>query len=503
MRVLSRRAPLGEVPACLSVLSWNILAPVYVRPFDARTGGVQPFAAFAWAEPASERLEWSARRPRISAVLRESAADVICLQEVQFESDSAGTHRAPDWLREALPDYAVRLPAQRDLADIAARNGRVLSEAVPVGNLIMYRTDRLEPLEPARANAKLAHDATTRVGLLVRGRPSSPLAALGPTALYCVHLDATDESSRVKLLAKCVASARATYRTRDVLIAGDFNTEMRPGSATRAFVDVSEPTEDEMVREWAIAVRVGDGSGEKCDDEATPTPDDLEAWASLHKLARDACDEQRIRLATAPDPSSGPTRAAYAPGQEDGECLGWRLDHMLYTPRTLTPSSTWPPLTDAEVAIGVPTVDCPSDHAPIAAVFEPRAAPSLPAEARSALLESLARLDALHASALDTMRRETDEGRRRLEEAEGVANADTGEGRRRRAPPASEAVREHMRAGREAERALKLAQRAERQATLDGLGELEIDVLEERLGGQMSGAEWVEQGPPRSLQKGR
>ena len=159
------------------------------------------------------------------------------------------------------------------------------------------------------------------------------------------------------------------------------------------------------------------------------------------------------------------------------------------------------------MAIGVPSVDCPSDHAPIAAVFEPRAAPSLPAEARSALLESLARLDALHASALDTMRRETDEGRRRLEEAEGVANTGTGEGRpapRRRAPPASEAVREHMRAGREAERALKLAQRAERQATLDGLGELEIDVLEERLGGQMSGAEWVEQGPPRSLQnKGR
>ena len=28
----------------------------------------------------------------------------------------------------------------------------------------------------------------------------------------------------MKLLAKCVASARATYRTRDVLIAGDFNS---------------------------------------------------------------------------------------------------------------------------------------------------------------------------------------------------------------------------------------------------------------------------------------
>lgn len=33
----------------LSVLSYNILAPVYVRPLDKRTGKVQEFAAFAWA----------------------------------------------------------------------------------------------------------------------------------------------------------------------------------------------------------------------------------------------------------------------------------------------------------------------------------------------------------------------------------------------------------------------------------------------------------------------
>lgn len=56
----------------LRVLSYNLLAPIYVRPIDKRTGKVslhyshrtgqaninmaqvQEFAAFAWAEPAAE-----------------------------------------------------------------------------------------------------------------------------------------------------------------------------------------------------------------------------------------------------------------------------------------------------------------------------------------------------------------------------------------------------------------------------------------------------------------
>ena len=33
----------------LTVLSYNLLAPIYVRPIDERTGAVQQFAAFAWA----------------------------------------------------------------------------------------------------------------------------------------------------------------------------------------------------------------------------------------------------------------------------------------------------------------------------------------------------------------------------------------------------------------------------------------------------------------------
>ena len=76
--------------AQLSVLSYNLLAPIYVRPIDRRTGVVQAFAAFDWAEPAAEVLEWGVRWPRLLAELRASAADIICLQEVQFERGEGG-----------------------------------------------------------------------------------------------------------------------------------------------------------------------------------------------------------------------------------------------------------------------------------------------------------------------------------------------------------------------------------------------------------------------------
>ena len=65
MRVLAKNAPLNAVAHELSVLTYNVLAPLYVRPLDARTGGVQQFAAFGWAEPAAERLDW---RPTIGFV---------------------------------------------------------------------------------------------------------------------------------------------------------------------------------------------------------------------------------------------------------------------------------------------------------------------------------------------------------------------------------------------------------------------------------------------------
>ena len=49
----------------LSVMSYNILADVFVRPISKETGLVVDYAAFPWAEPADEVLDWEARHPRI------------------------------------------------------------------------------------------------------------------------------------------------------------------------------------------------------------------------------------------------------------------------------------------------------------------------------------------------------------------------------------------------------------------------------------------------------
>ena len=156
--------------ARLSVLSYNLLAPIYVRPIDRRTGAVQAFAAFDWAEPAAEVLEWGVRWPRLLAELLASAADIICLQEVQFERGAGGQYVLPAWLAPLSSaesaGYSARLPPQADLKEMAERNERVLGVAdAPVGNALLLRTRRLSLLEPepaVRPGAKAIKDASVR-----------------------------------------------------------------------------------------------------------------------------------------------------------------------------------------------------------------------------------------------------------------------------------------------------------------------------------------------------
>ena len=61
-----------------------------------RTGEVQDFAAFKWAEPAGEVLDWDLRKARIREEILRAEADVVCLQEVQFERESSSSAAAAD-----------------------------------------------------------------------------------------------------------------------------------------------------------------------------------------------------------------------------------------------------------------------------------------------------------------------------------------------------------------------------------------------------------------------
>lgn len=66
------------------------------------------------------------------------------------------------------------------------------------------------------------------------------MAALGPTAVTSVHLDAKDEEQRVKALARCVEHATA-LGTRELIVCGDMNCECAVGSGVGAFTADGHP----------------------------------------------------------------------------------------------------------------------------------------------------------------------------------------------------------------------------------------------------------------------
>ena len=223
----------------------------------------------------------------------------------------------------------VRLPPQTELREMADRNLRVLDSMSPVGNALLLHSSRLTVIDAARAatgGTKAIKNGTTRVAALVRGAAGGGLGGLGPTAVFSVHLDATNEDQRVKQLSKCLQQARQ-LGTREIVVAGDFNTELLPGSCAAALVvrpeapgAVANTPEVEArlaMKECASALRLDAGTA--------PTAKQLEAWEKLRVAAVGAVLEARIEMHRAPTHG---TRAAWDHGVDKGPCVDWRLDHV-------------------------------------------------------------------------------------------------------------------------------------------------------------------------------
>jgi len=487
-----RCTPLDGDPACLSLLSLNLLAPAFVRPIDTRTGEVQPYAAFEWAEPADEVLDWEARRPRLLALLQESKADVVCLQEVQFErqGDSFGL---PAWL--ALDGYAAKIPGQSHLENMAERNKRVLENEVAIGCAVLYRTDRLEALPDDGIS-----NTNTLVPVCVRGLPSSPLATLEPTVVFSVHLDAQSEEKRVEQFTKCLGIIRACG-SREAIFAGDMNTECWDGSCLTAFLaKQAEPSEDAIIRECAAALRLSSSEGGDDDDEkaapaaevpldGAPTAEQLAAWRALWARSAGSALAQRVALTRAP---TGPTRAAFEHGQKSGPCATWRLDHIFYSARTLELRSLWETLeADPEgAAAGLPNRTLPSDHHPVAATFRPSPAPRLDAAAEEALMALLAALEGAQDAARSELQAEL-EAKAPAPEAEQATDGKKKKGGKEKPSPEMIA---HIQETRKRTREQKEVHLQARQSFVEVLGELELDALER----SMNLSTWLESGT-RSL----
>jgi len=521
-RVPTQRVPKGTpLPlrqGGLSVLSYNLLAPLYVRPIDQRTGTVQAFAAFEWA--AASSLDWEVRRPALLRELAASGADLICLQEVQFERSAvSGQFALPEWLR--LPGYEARVPPPAKLQDIASRNLRVLRCEAAIGNVLLWRADRLTeappppappmpPPPPPRKDGKtkgqkvvaatppLREQSVQRVGCVLQGVTGGGLDSLAPVAVFSVHLDATSEEKRVKQLAGCLEIARS-LGTRELIIAGDMNTPMLPGSAVRALTQAereeAEPTEAQIAAECADAHRLK--SGEEGEEGAAggadglPSPAQMKEWRALLSDAGRVKRATRVHLSRVP---TGGTRAAWEHGASAGPCVAWSLDHILFTRSTLRLSHYWETLEGDATALetGLPNAVCPSDHLPVAACFELAPRDRLGEAERAALAGRVRTIEVAQAGAWGALQAELDRTKASVEAEAGI-DPNAPKGKRGRPPDSVVAC---IRQRREEERALKADVKARREALVHALSEAERDFADDELMLERGGtAAWCERSP--------
>lgn len=437
----------------LSVVSSNLLAPLYVRPYDKRTGGIQPFAAFEWIskEDTSDILDMDGGRgKRLLNNLRSCKADVICLQELQLERSSPMSPKTPSsedgeqgettedtprcdssrsdfvlpkWMQPLIEEdgYDVHLPPQTELDTIAERNVRVLGADTAVTCAILYRIDRLMKLNANDGGEQQSDnigdgcdadaDTNTCVSICLQGRiaetNSSP--SLGPCVISSVHLDATDERKRVGQMTRCIRRARklisaagghtlsvgeqkAPLTPISAIIAGDFNQELFSGGCISAFLRRHKATSQEMKQVCAEALRLNDGS--------MPTDQQMEQWMGLHSEVKKVIYDHCLELDRI---NTGCTRSAYDHSNTDADEMlrsepqmaQWRLDHMLYTPVSLRPCAIWSTLEDDPEACGsgLPNRRHGSDHISIAALFECQNIPNLSNEEKQMLFEKIRCMD--------------------------------------------------------------------------------------------------------------
>jgi len=216
--------PQGHVG--LSVLSFNILAACYVRVEG------QPWNAFSFCK--DEHLSWKQRLPRIVKLLRDSLADIICLQEVTLEHRTPTGGKAEEWTLPAWTDelegYTGILQGlkQKDWEKTAERNQRMVGCRAPTGVATFFRNTDLEECQASKSGA----GSGLTVFLRRKGEPANLEVAVAN-----VHLigDPAKGEEHTKALSSVVNNfGRREHR----LICGDFNGECQPGSS---------------VAEWAAA----------------------------------------------------------------------------------------------------------------------------------------------------------------------------------------------------------------------------------------------------------
>eukprot|EP00980_Cylindrotheca_fusiformis_P014959 scaffold4095_cov117-Cylindrotheca_fusiformis.AAC.16 len=377
------------ISTTLSVMSMNLLAPIYVRPIDRRTGTIQPFAAFEWVvdddNDNNNILDWESRKLRLLESLVHGQADIICLQELQLERNNntnESSFTLPQWLKPIILTnddnnikdqqqqqqqqyyYTAVLPDSKELEKIAQRNLRVLGVDAAVTCAILVRTTNnnnnnknvgggWDIVSPPPQNAT---NSTNHVSVCLKHSSASENGErIDPVVVSSVHLDATDEFKRINQLTKCLQQANVLIKNATTttpsnkirplmaILAGDMNAEFSEGSCMSAILEDYDDNNNNNAA--TIGTRGGDDETklQRACAEAlrldatttTPSKQQLDQWRMLQKEAHHMVQDLCVSIRRV---DTGDTRCAYEHAtsmeqqqQQPRRMETWKLDHMLYT----------------------------------------------------------------------------------------------------------------------------------------------------------------------------
>lgn len=513
-------------PPLLSIVSYNVLAPVYVRPLDKRTGGIQPFAAFENVSDSDSHvvLSMEKRGPKLLDILSTCGADAICLQELQLEraekehdGDEDQCHAEyvlPRWIHPLVEQgggaYSIFLPPQDELRLIAKRNVKVLDADAAVTCAILYRTDRLVPAHSSaekttedKGSKKRDEDTNTLLSLYLRGAPGTELETIDPLVLVSIHLDATNEVKRVGQIARVFRRARVLAERKaheglpPVIIAGDMNVEFLEGSCVGAYLqrsngqgnDYAVPKDDDFRRACAVALFLPAGTD--------PTDAQMKEWKELYSSAQNIAYDNCQQLERV---DTGPTHAGFDRDEESSlrEAIPvmrtWRLDHILHTSEQFYPVAVWSTLEDdldTAQRTGLPNKRCPSDHIPLGVVLAFLPPSSLPEKVVNTIVARMSRLCQQQAQQQNEIVSELDSELSDIKlRCPEVSICISPKQKKHRRPPKE--VMDLMRQRRIRLKELKAVQREERQELVDTLSIMERLEAQNYFG--CTARDWVERG---------
>jgi len=156
------------------------------------------------------------------------------------------------------------------------------------------------------------------------------------------------------------------------------------------------------------------------------------------------------------------------------------------------PIKRWSTLEEDELSskVGLPNNNIPTDHLPIAALFERKPHPQLSEEAKEKLLSLLTNIENRHATELNTQHEEAERARSKLEqdhlEKQRMVAAESNESseeqqstkKKKKKPQPPPEIIQHVRSSRQELKELKMKQKGERDSFISNLTILERMVVQ-------------------------